>query len=142
MGEGYVTLPVDKPLLRASLVPLAEDAARLKGQRVVAFAGIGEPKKFFATLEACGAIIEVQKEFPDHYAYSEEDIGDLRETAQRYGAIAVTTEKDFLRLSPALREGIGTLRVVAQFDVDSQRLMDQFIAKCLTQFQPPRHDQH
>ena len=142
MGEGYVTLPVDKPLLRASLVPLAEDAAQLKGQRVVAFAGIGEPKKFFATLEACGAIIEVQKEFPDHYAYSEEDIGDLRETAQRYGAIAVTTEKDFLRLSPALREGIGTLRVVAQFDSDSQRLMDQFIDKCLTQFQPPRHDQH
>jgi len=142
MGEGHVSLPVDTALLHAELVPLAEDAARLKGQRVLAFAGIGDPKKFFATLEACGAIVEWRKEFPDHYAYNEEDIGDLKEMAQRYDAIPVTTEKDYLRLQPSLRSGINTLRVVAQFDPQSTLLIDQFIDKCLTQFQPPPHAKH
>jgi tetraacyldisaccharide 4'-kinase len=142
MGQGFVSLPTDKPLLRAELVPVAEDAARLKGQRVVAFAGIGEPKKFFATLEACGALVEWTKAFPDHYAYSEEDIHDLKEMAQRFDAIPVTTEKDFLRLSPSLRLGIHTLRVVAQFEADSVKLVEQFIDTCLKQFQPPPHAQH
>jgi tetraacyldisaccharide 4'-kinase len=135
-------LPVDKPLLRAELVPLAEDAARFKDQRVVAFAGIGDPKRFFATLEACGAHVEWTKEFPDHYAYNEEDIGDLKETAQRFDAIPVTTEKDFLRLSPSLRSGINMLRVVAQFEADSMRLVEQSIDRCLKQFQPPHHTKH
>ena len=141
-GEGHVSLPVDKPMLRAGLVPLAEDAARFKDKRVVAFAGIGEPKKFFATLEACGAIIEASKGFADHHAYSDEDIADLKETAQRFDAVLVTTEKDYLRMLPSLREGISALRVVAQFEPESLRLIDQFIDKCLTRFQPPQHAQH
>ena len=142
MGQGFVSLPIDKPLLRAELVPVAEDAARLKGQRVVAFAGIGEPKKFFATLEACGALVEWTKAFPDHYLYTEEDIHDLKEMAQRFDAIPVTTEKDFLRLSPSLRSGIHTLRVVAQFEADSVKLVEQSIDTCLKQFKPPHHAQH
>ncbi|MCE9521119.1 MAG: tetraacyldisaccharide 4'-kinase [Alphaproteobacteria bacterium] len=142
MGEGHIALPVDTALLRATLVPMAEDAARLKGQRVLAFAGIGDPKKFFATLEACGADVVSSKAFADHYAYSEEDLGDLKEAAQRHDAIPVTTEKDFLRLAPAHRTGITALRVVAQFEPDSARLLEQLIDKCLTQFQPPLHAKH
>jgi len=137
MGEGGVSLPVSLPLLRADLVPRAEDAAALKDQRVLAFAGIGDPKKFFATLEACGAIIETAKEYPDHYAYSDDDIADLKETAQRFDALPVTTEKDFLRLEPGLRTGIRALRVAARFDPDSGRQIDQLIDQCLTQFPPP-----
>jgi len=138
MGEGHVPLPGGKPLLRAELVPLAEDAARFKDQRVLAFAGIGEPKRFFATLEACGAIIEASEEYDDHYVYRDEDIAALRERAQRLGAMLVTTEKDFLRLPSALRAGITTLRVVARFETESGRQIDRFIDQCLTQFLPPQ----
>jgi len=142
MGDGQVSLPVAKPMLRSELVPLPEDAQRLKDQRVFAFAGIGEPRKFFATLEACEVIIEDTKAFPDHYAYDEEDVGDLRETAAARNAMLVTTEKDFLRLPPDLRTGVTAFRVVAEFDAESSRQVDQFIEQCLKQFPPPGSAKH
>jgi tetraacyldisaccharide 4'-kinase len=137
MGEGHVLLPVDKPLLKAHLVPLPEERERFKGKRVLAFAGIGEPKKFFATLEACGAIIEATRDYADHHAFTSDDLADLRETALRYDVQLVTTEKDFLRLHPDDREGIDVLKVAAQFDADSSPLIDQFIEQCLTHYLPP-----
>jgi tetraacyldisaccharide 4'-kinase len=134
MGEGHVLLPVDKPLLKAHLLPLPEERVRLKGQRVVAFAGIAHPEKFFATVQDCGTIIEATRSFADHYAYSEDDLSDLRETALRYDAIALTTEKDLLRIHPEARAGFSALKVTAQFDTDSSPLVDQFLDQCLKRF--------
>lgn len=142
MGDGFVTLPQSKPTLRARLVPLESEPARLKDKRVVAFAGIGEPQKFFGSLAACGAIIETAREFADHYSYSEDDIADLREIAARYDAQLITTEKDLLRLPPALRTDIDILKVTAQFDADSARLVDDLIEKCLKQFNPSDAAKH
>lgn len=142
MGEGHVVLPVEKPLLKAQLLPLEEERARLAGKPVVAFAGIGQPKKFFATVESCGAVIEATREYPDHHVYSVEDLAELREAAARYDAALLTTEKDFLRLDPADRAGVSMLKVAAQFDRDSLSLIDQFIEQCLKQFQPPALVKH
>jgi tetraacyldisaccharide 4'-kinase len=136
MGDGHVLLPVDKPLLKAHLVPLPEERVRLKGQRVVAFAGIAHPDKFFATVEDCGAIVEATRGFADHYAYSEDDLADLREAALRYDAIALTTEKDHLRIHPDSRAGFSALKVAAQFDADASPLVDQFLDQCLKRFPP------
>lgn len=136
MGEGHVLLPVDKPVLRAHLVPLPGENERWKDKPVIAFAGIGDPKKFFATVEACGAVIEATREYPDHHAFSEDDLADIRETALRYGATPVTTEKDWLRIHPEDREGIEALKVAATFDAASSPLIDQFIEQCLKQFPP------
>lgn len=142
MGDGFVTLPQGKPTLRARLVPLESEPARLKDRRFVAFAGIGEPQKFFGTLAGCGGIIETTREFADHYSYSEDDIADLREIAARYDAQLITTEKDLLRLPPALRTDIDVLKVSAQFDADSARLVDDLIEKCLKQFSPANEVKH
>lgn len=142
MGDGFITLPPGKPMLRARLVPLDSEPARLKDRRFVAFAGIGEPQKFFGTLAGCGAIIETTREFADHYSYSEDDIADLREIAARYDAQLITTEKDLLRLAPALRTDIDVLKVSAQFDADSARLVDDLIEKCLKQFSPANIVKH
>ena len=71
----------------------------LKGQRVVAFAGIGRPAKFFATLRALGcAEIAEQQGFADHYRYTELDLHTLDALAQANNAMLVTTEKDWARL--------------------------------------------
>ncbi len=137
MGEGHVLLPVEKPLLKAHLVPLPSERERLKDKPVIAFAGIGDPKKFFATVESCGAIIEATREYADHYAYTDDDLADLRETALRYDAVLLTTEKDLLRIHPDNRGGIEALKVSAQFDAHSTPLIDQFIEQCLKQFPPP-----
>ena len=142
MGEGHVLLPVEKPVLKARLLPLAEERERLAGKPVVAFAGIGQPKKFFATVESCGAVIEATREYPDHHVYTDEDLAELREAAARYDATVLTTEKDFLRLDPADRAGVSMLKVTAQFDRDSLSLIDQYIEQCLRQFQPPALVKH
>jgi tetraacyldisaccharide 4'-kinase len=136
MGTGHVFLPVEKPILRASLEPLPEERARLEGQRVVAFAGIGAPKKFFATVEDCGATIAARFEYADHYAYSDDDLADLRETAARHHAMLLTTEKDLLRLEPERREGISALKVAAKFDPESAPEVDRLIEQCLTRRLP------
>lgn len=142
MGTGHVFLPVEKPILRATLEPLAEERGRLKNKRVVAFAGIGEPKKFFATVEDCGAIITSRFEYADHYAYSEDDLADLREIAARQDAMLLTTEKDLLRLEPDFREGISCLKVAAKFEPESSTQIDKLIEQCLTRFLPPALERH
>ncbi len=100
------------PVLRARLV--AVDVVGLNGASVVAFAGIGRPDKFFATLRSLGAKLVQTREFADHHAYTASDIARLRASAR--DAMLVTTEKDFVRLSPAEREGMRFLPVRAAFD--------------------------
>jgi tetraacyldisaccharide 4'-kinase len=142
MGMGHILLPVSKPTLRATLEPLPEERMRLNGKRVLAFAGIGVPKKFFATVEDCGATISARFEYPDHYQYSEDDIADLREAAARLDAMLLTTEKDLLRLEPEQRAGIEALKVAAQFEPDSLRQIDQMIEQCLTRYLPANPVKH
>lgn len=88
-----------KRVFRGRLTPDALLAASLEGMRVLAFAGIGRPEKFFETLRACGAIVEVAKAFPDHHPYNASDIANLRQEAHARGLLPVTTEKDLVRIS-------------------------------------------
>ena len=87
----------DKPAFRAALVP-AGDVAWAKDAACVAFAGIGRPDKFFATLAALGARLAERKKFPDHHAYGQADAEALLRAAGAAGATLVTTEKDWLRI--------------------------------------------
>jgi tetraacyldisaccharide 4'-kinase len=89
---------------------------RLDGRRVVAFAGIGRPQKFFDTLNAIGAQIAECRSFGDHHVYSRTELAELRDRANRERATLITTEKDFVRLNPDEREDIELLRVGAAFE--------------------------
>ncbi|WP_336486371.1 tetraacyldisaccharide 4'-kinase [Methylobacterium nigriterrae] len=82
------------PVHRARLVP--EDA--WAGRRILAFAGIGRPDKFFETLRAAGADVLATRAFPDHHPYSGADLAHLAAQARRLEADLVTTEKDAVRL--------------------------------------------
>lgn len=137
MGNGSSKLPDSKPVMRAELVPVAGEAQRLKDQTVVAFAGIGLPQKFYETATACGATIKATKSYPDHYAYSEDDLAELRELAKTHNAQLLTTEKDWLRLPASARREVDVLKVAAQFDDTSNTQLDQFITACLKTFTPP-----
>lgn len=105
------------PVLRARLVPEGDAASRLAGRRVLAFAGIGRPEKFFATLEACGAELVRRRSFPDHHAYRETEIAALLAEAERDRLVPVTTEKDWVRMGrmPAAA-AVATLPVRLAFD--------------------------
>ncbi len=112
MGDGAPDLQgFSRPVLRAYL-RAQSDAFR--GQKVFAFAGIGRPEKFIASLKESSAQITGTRFFPDHHPYRADEIATLREAAG--DALLVTTEKDLVRLSPDQRGGIAVLPVHAQFD--------------------------
>ncbi len=98
------------PRLRARLAPLAMGMP-WSSLRVIAFAGIGRPEKFFATLRAEGADVVATHSFPDHAPYSEMMLNRLQREASAAGAQLVTTEKDAARLPPEIRRQILTLPV-------------------------------
>jgi len=99
------------PDLRAHL---KVDGDAFAGKPVFAFAGIGRPEKFVASLEDSGAELVGSCFFDDHHPYTEDEITQLRMIAGE--AQLVTTEKDFVRLTVADREGIRLLKAAALFD--------------------------
>jgi tetraacyldisaccharide 4'-kinase len=103
-------LPPGLPVLRADLVQ--DDAiAALAGQRILAFAGIARPEKFFAPLHAAGAVVVEARPFPDHHAFSARDLERLTRDAARLDARLVTTPKDAVRLPPAFRACVTVVGV-------------------------------
>jgi tetraacyldisaccharide 4'-kinase len=103
------------PVLRARLVPEAR-AEGLAGVRVLAFAGIGRPEKFFATLLSLRAQVVKAHAFADHHAYAPDEVMSLIEEAHRLGAIPITTEKDAVRLSAEARTMVQTLSVALELE--------------------------
>jgi tetraacyldisaccharide 4'-kinase len=99
------------PVLRARLVA---DGAAFAAKPVFAFAGIGRPQKLVTSLEDSGALLLGSCFFADHHPYRDGEIAELKAVAG--DAQLVTTEKDFVRMSVAQREGIQMLKVKAIFD--------------------------
>jgi len=87
------------PVLRGRLAPDVSAVASLKGRRVLAFAGIGDPDKFFATAEAAGIAVAERRPFDDHYRYTAEDAAELIMDAEHSGLALLTTEKDRARMA-------------------------------------------
>ncbi|GIL03160.1 MAG: tetraacyldisaccharide 4'-kinase [Alphaproteobacteria bacterium] len=85
-----------KPVHLARLVP--SETRRWQGRRVLAYAGIADPDKFFASLAAAGAEIVARRPFGDHHVFTDEEIEDLLETAAAGELTLVTTAKDMARL--------------------------------------------
>ena len=86
-------------------------AQSLHGIRVLAFAGIGRPEKFYATLRHLGCEIVETQSFPDHHAYSVDEVHALVQKAKSMNAQLITTTKDKARLGPSLARQMRSLPV-------------------------------
>jgi len=111
----------DKPVLTAHL--RADDASvtSLRGKRVSAFAGIGDPGRFFRTLRASGIEVVLERAFADHHPFSRSEIETLIAQAGREALTLVTTEKDLARLRkarglPDWAKNIVPFAVTLEFD--------------------------
>lgn len=82
----------------ATQARLAVDSFRQKP--VGGFCGLGNPDAFRQTLEYLGANVIAWRTYPDHHAYTREDIDDLRTWSQQLpaGAPLVTTQKDLVKI--------------------------------------------
>lgn len=76
-------------------------------EKLVAFAGIGYPKKFFNALKN----VVAKRAFPDHYQYTQQDIEQLLSLAEKKKAKLITTEKDWVRLPVEIRDKIKYARL-------------------------------
>jgi len=127
VGDGTPDLQgFSGPMLRAHL---KADGSAVTDQSVFAFAGIGRPEKFAASLEKAGAHVIGSCFFADHHPYTDDEILELKAVAG--AAMLVTTEKDFVRLSTKAREGIKVLKVAPAFDDAGaiERLLDSALPR-------------
>lgn len=109
-----------KPVYTGRLAPQSPEA--LAGKTCLAFAAIGDPEKFFATLEAAGIHVASRKGFGDHHFFTDDEIDELLDEADRYGYTLVTTAKDAVRLEGShgrahdLAEKVDVLEIKLVFD--------------------------
>lgn len=104
-----------KPILHARI----EATDKAPEGKLVAFAGLARPEKFFDTLASLGAELTEAVPFADHHAYSQDDLAVLAQMAEERGARLITTEKDAARLSPEWRARVAVLPVAARFEDDA-----------------------
>jgi tetraacyldisaccharide 4'-kinase len=125
IGDGHAADDVaseiaarSKPVLRARLRPDAAAVAQLFGKQVLAFAGIGDPERFFRTLRTNNVDVVRTRPFADHHMFSQAEITALSADARREQLTLVTTEKDLARLrgSEGLPDGIVPFAVQLEFD--------------------------
>ena len=100
LGEdkaGVANMVGDVPILRAHVKP-GPEAAQIASRRVIAFAGLARPEKFFRMLRDIGCEVVDTHAFADHHAYDAGQVERLCQSAGAADAQLVTTEKDAVRL--------------------------------------------
>lgn len=73
--------------------------AALYGRKILAFAGIADPQKFFATLADAGIEVVARQSFADHHRYTAKEAQTLLAQADEQNLLLLTTEKDHVRLA-------------------------------------------
>lgn len=113
----------------------------LQGKKVFAFCGLGNPKAFFATVQACGCLLAGSQAFNDHHAYTDDDLAKLHETARSKGAeLLLTTQKDWTKIAflPRPKDAVpmAYLAIALQFTT-GQDALNALIDRTLAGTIPP-----
>ncbi len=116
-----------RPVAGADIVPL-RTGMDWQGLRALAFAGIGRPEKFFASLRGLGVELVGTHAAADHAPYARALLGRLEAEARARGAQLVTTEKDAVRLPAWFRPKVLVLPV--RLEIADTGVLDAALALC------------
>ena len=119
-----------KAVILGRLAPDRKAAAELHSQKIIAFAGIGRPEKFFETLVRLNVKLMAARAFADHHPFTDSEIETLKSLAARKSAKLLTTEKDYQRLTSAQRIGIDVLPVGVAWENEND--LDRILTEVLS----------
>jgi tetraacyldisaccharide 4'-kinase len=128
-------LPDSLPRFSGKLYPDQKISKSLGKRRLIAFAGIGKPKRFFETVAETGADLVRTLSFADHHSYSETDLSRLQQEAWTNGADLITTHKDWVRLPPDWRARILALPVSFRFSRKDKPILLKLLKSVLPERQ-------
>ena len=93
-----------------------------KNEKYLIFSGIGNHKTFVSMIEKAGLKILKDIEFPDHYKYTEGDLGKILNEANNLNCEIITTEKDYQRIYNFNESKIKIMKVELKI-IDSEKLI-------------------
>jgi tetraacyldisaccharide 4'-kinase len=134
--HGWLRQRFQGPVIASATEPQG-DLAWLQGARVVAYAGIANPQRFFALAASLGGEVVRAITFKDHHAFSEADAARLIGEARSADAELVTTEKDIARLDDRqgriaqLRASSRAIAIAATFAPDELARLEALISAAL-----------
>ncbi|MBR4624145.1 MAG: tetraacyldisaccharide 4'-kinase, partial [Alphaproteobacteria bacterium] len=109
---------IDLPILTGKFMLDETVVSLFRGKNVFAFAGLGNPKKFFDSLRDNGISVVKTQSFPDHYAYTRFDIEEMKKSAN--GLPLLTTEKDGVKIPREVRQNVFVMPGQFVFDDENQ----------------------
>jgi len=131
-----------KPIIQADIRLIGK--SKFKGKNVLAFAGIADPAKFYASLDSVGANVKVQRSYHDHHPYSAEECLELLQMAKSDDLLLVTTEKDLARLKNrgeaqmSLYEAAQALRIELIFE--NPKMIEMLVREAIASNKQARLD--
>jgi len=124
--ENKILKEKDTKIFYSKYIP--ENIDKFKNNKIIAFAGIGNPMNFIDLLNEYNLNIVDTISFPDHYTYKANDIDLLKKKANKLDATLVTTEKDYIRLDNILKTNINYLKVKLEIE-NKERLIELLKSK-------------
>jgi tetraacyldisaccharide 4'-kinase len=121
-----VARSIHAPVGIRTLTGTGIEVAQLRGQRIFAFCGIGNPPSFFHTVEHAGGVLVGSAAYDDHYRYAGRDLERIyRKAAGRKASLILTTQKDWTKIAPLASPGeprLACLAVELQITAGAERL--------------------
>lgn len=116
----YKTMNLNPEILINLKTGEKRKVSQLVAKKIIAVSGIGNPKRFFQSLESLGYEV-VEKAFPDHYTFREEDL-----KLDKFLPI-IMTEKDAVKCRSFAKEYMWYLEINAHLDHQLLNEMNKII---------------
>ena len=101
------------PIFRGSVVPVRPEVSNTDA---VAFAGIGRPEKFYASMRELGFNLVETVDFPDHHRYTAAELNRLIDKARSKDALLFTTAKDFVKIPTQMQKYFRVLEIEIRWE--------------------------
>lgn len=110
---------------------IAPQRPQISSKKVIAFAGIGRPEKFYQSLKELRFEIAETIDFPDHHFYTTQELENLIQKAQEKNCALITTTKDFVKIPHHLQAHFHVLEITIKWQ-DKKALQEFITQKLLT----------